>query len=147
MPIWDWVLKIYERPGVAAETLELQDLHNQNTSYLLWAVRTRTTDVDLLARAAAVARAWDQTALVPLREVRRALKPALAPFPDDAREQLRTAVKGLELAAERLLMETLESLAGETGDAPPLAVLRAASLAWGEAAPEAALSALATTLE
>ena len=147
MAIWEWVLKVYARPGVAAETLELQDLHNQNTSYLLWAVHARTTDVDRLARAAAAARAWDQTALVPLRNVRRALKPALAPFPDGAREQLRTRVKDLELAAEKLLMETLESLAGETGDAPTLAVLRAASQAWGEAVPDAALAALATTLE
>ena len=147
MPVWDWVLKVYERPGVPAATLTLQDIHGQNTSYLLWAVHARTTDADLLARAAATARVWDQTALVPLRNVRRALKPVLVPFPDGERERLRADVKAMELAAEKLLMETLESLEVETGDAPTLAVLRAASLAWGLAAPDAALAALATTLE
>ena len=147
MAIWDWVLGIYGRPGVPAATLALQDVHGQNTSYLLWAVHAGTTNADLLARAAAAARAWDQTALVPLREVRRALKPPLAPFRDDRREQLREAVKALELGSERLLMETLDSLSSDRGDAPVLDVLHAASQAWGRPAPDAALAVLAAALE
>ena len=145
--IWDWVLEAYGRPGVPAATLALQDIHGQNTSYLLWAVHSRTTNADLLVRAAAAARAWDQTALVPLREVRRALKPSLAPFPDDQREQFREAVKALELASEKLLMETLERLSNDRGDETVLDVLHAASQAWGTPAPDAALSVLAEALD
>ena len=147
MAIWDWVLEVYGRPGVPAATLALQDVHGQNTSYLLWAIHARTTDKYLLVRAAAAARAWDQTALVPLREVRRALKPPLAPFPDGQREQFREAVKALELASEKLLMETLGSLSHERGDAAVLDVLHAAREAWGRPAPDAALSLLAEALE
>lgn len=145
--IWDWVLAAYGRPGVPAATLALQDLHGQNTSYLLWAVHARTTNADLLVRAAAAARAWDQAALVPLREVRRALKPSLAPFPDDQREALREAVKALELASEKLLMETLDGLSHERGDAAVLYVLHAASQAWGPPVPDETLAALAAALE
>ena len=147
MVIWDWVLAAYGRPGVPAATLALQDLHGQNTSYLLWAVHARTTDTDLLARAAAVARTWDQAALVPLREVRRALKPPLAPFPDSQREAFREAVKALELASEKLLMETLDGLSHERDDAAVLDVLHAASQAWGHPAPDDALAVLAAALE
>lgn len=145
--IWDWVLEAYGRPGVPAATLALQDIHGQNTSYLLWAVHARTTDTGLLVRAAAAAQAWDQTALVPLREVRRALKPPLAPFPDSQREQFREAVKALELASEKLLMETLDGLSHERGDAAVLDVLHAASQAWGHPAPDDALAVLAAALE
>lgn len=152
MAIWDWVLEAYDRPGVPAATQTLQDAHGQNTSYLLWAVHAGTLDPDVLGPAAATARLWDRTALVPLRDVRRALKPALPPFVDSARESLRDSVKGLELAAERLLMETLDAMSppggggGGGGDGATLAALEAASRAWGKPAPTGALADLAAAL-
>jgi uncharacterized protein (TIGR02444 family) len=111
--IWAWVLAAYDQPGVPDATLALQDNYGQNTSYLLWAVYARATDRSLLNRAAATARAWDQTALIPLRQARRALKTQLPPIDDGAREAFREKVKTLELAAERLLMETLAGLADQ----------------------------------
>lgn len=146
MAIWEWVLEAYGRPGVPQAALDLQDRHGQNTSYLLWAVHAEVKDPALLAQAAEAARAWDRTALGPLREVRRALKPALPPFDDKAREALREEVKGLELASERLLMETLDRLAHRGGGAPALEALEAASAAWGPPAPREALAALAAAL-
>ena len=146
MAIWDWVLQAYSRPGVPAATLALQDAYGQNTSYLLWAVHTASEEPELLARAAEVARRWDCKALVPLREVRRALKPAMPPFSDAARENLRDTVKGLELAAERLLMETLSTMSPQRGAAGTLAALEAASCAWGNPAPASALADLAAAL-
>jgi uncharacterized protein (TIGR02444 family) len=146
MAIWEWVLEAYGRPGVPQAALDLQDQHGQNTSYLLWAVHAEVKDPALLAQAADAARAWDRTALSPLREVRRALKPALPPFDDGAREALREGVKGLELASERLLMETLDRIAHRGGGAPALAALEAASAAWGRPAPREALAALAAAL-
>src|SRR5436190_23084483 len=146
MAIWEWVLEAYARPGVPEACLTLQDRHGQNTSYLLWAVHAEVHDPALLAKAAAAARAWDRTALTPLRDVRRALKPALPPFDDHAREALREEVKRLELGSERLLMETLDHIAHRGGGAPALAALEAASAAWGKPAPAEALAALAAAL-
>ena len=146
MSIWDWALEAYARPGVPDACLRLQDEYGQNTSLLLWAVRAEVRDPDVLAGAAAAARAWDRTALVPLRDVRRALKPPLPPFDDGARLELREQVKGLELAAERLLLETLDRLSKGRGGAPALEALTAASAAWGKPAPAQALAELAVAL-
>lgn len=146
MNIWDWALEAYGRPGVPEACLILQDTHGQNTSLLLWAVYAEVGDPELLARAAAATRAFDAIALSPLRDVRRALKPALPPFEDHARLALREDVKALELSTERLLMETLAALAQDRGGTHALDALRAASTAWGPPAPDNALAALAAAL-
>jgi uncharacterized protein (TIGR02444 family) len=147
MSLWGWALVAYERPGTAEACLRLQDDFGQNTSYLLWAWWARATDEGLLARAAAAARAWDETALKPLRAVRRSLKTACPPVADDAREALREEVKAAELHAERVLVETLERLGGGPGvGASGPAALEAAVGAWGAPASAAALASLAAAL-
>jgi uncharacterized protein (TIGR02444 family) len=146
MSLWEWTLEAYARPGVPEATLELQDGHGQNTSLLLWAVWAEARDPDLLARAAELAHDWERTALVPLRQVRRALKPPLPPVDDGARASLRDDVKAAELRAERLLMETLEAMTARPGGAHALDALKAASAAWGRPAPEHALAVLAAAL-
>jgi uncharacterized protein (TIGR02444 family) len=146
MGIWDWALEAYALPGVPDACLKLQDAHGQNTSLLLWAVYAEVKDPAVLARAAEAARAWDATALKPLREVRRALKPPLPPFADGARQELREEVKAIELSAERLLMETLDGLTKGRGGAHALEALEAASKAWDKPAPADALAALAAAL-
>ncbi len=146
MSLWDWTLEAYGQTGVPEACLTLQDEYGQNTSLLLWAVWAETADPDLLARAAEAAHRWEDVALVPLRAVRRALKPPLPPIDDGAREALRDDVKSAELRAERLLMETLEAMGGHRGGAHALAALEAASKAWGKPAPANALAALAAAL-
>ena len=146
MSLWDWTLDAYARPGVPEACLRLQDDYGQNTSLLLWAVWAETADPELLARAAAAAHRWEDTALAPLRAVRRGLKPPLPPVSDKAREGLRDDVKAAELRAERVLMETLESMGSHRGGAHALAALEAASSAWGKSAPPNALAALAAAL-
>lgn len=146
MAIWEWALEVYARPGVPEACLALQDLHGQNTSFLLWAVHAEVKDPELLARAAEAARTWDRTALVPLREVRRALKAPAPPVDDRARLALREEVKGLELAAERLLLETLDGMSQGRGGAHALEALEAASKAWDKPAPAGALAELAAAL-
>ena len=146
MGIWDWMLQAYAQPGVPEACLVLQDEHGQNTSLLLWAVYAEAKDPAVLGRAAETARAWDRTALTPLRDVRRALKPSLPPFDDGARQALRDEVKALELAAERLLVETLDHLSKDRRGAHALDALQAASKAWGPPAPANAMAALAAAL-
>jgi uncharacterized protein (TIGR02444 family) len=146
MAIWEWVLEAYGRPGVPDAALKLQDAHGQNTSFLLWAVYAEARDPALLARAADATRAWDRTALVPLRDVRRALKASQPPVSDHGREALREEVKRLELAAERLLLETLEGLSEGRGGTQALEALEAAAKAWDKPAPREALAELAAAL-
>lgn len=146
MAIWEWALEAYARPGVPEACLRLQDEYGQNTSLLLWAVHSEVKDPELLKKAAAAARAWDATALKPLRDVRRALKPPLPPVDDAARLALREDVKGLELAAERLLLETLDGMSHGLGGAHALEALEAASKAWDKPAPAGALAELAAAL-
>lgn len=147
MAIWEWALEAYARPGAPEQCLRLQDAFGQNTSLLLWAVWAEAGDPALIARAAEIARRWDETALLPLRAVRRALKPALPPVDDAAREGLREDVKAAELRAERVLLETLAELSGgEPQGAHALDALKAASAAWNPAAPDDELAALAAAL-
>lgn len=146
MAIWEWALEAYAQPGVPEACLSLQDDHGQNTSLLLWAVYAEVKDPVLLARAAEAARAWDATALKPLREVRRSLKAPLPPFGDAARQELREEVKAIELSAERLLLETLEGLTRGRAGAHALEALEAASKAWDKPAPADALAKLAAAL-
>lgn len=147
MDVWDWALAAYARPGVSDACLALQDAHGQNAPLLLWAVWAEARDPALLARAAAATRAWDAVAVSPLRTIRQALKAPQPPVADAAREALREEVKGAELRAERVLLETLAALGGRYGGAPALEALDGASRAWGTPAPREALAALAAALE
>lgn len=146
MALWDGVVAAYARPGIPETCLKLQDEFGQNTSLLLWAALVRPSDPALLARAAEAARSWDETALQPLRAVRRALKTPLPPVADAAREGLREDVKAAELRAERVLVETLEGLAAAPAGGEALDAVTAAARAWGRPAPAEALAALVTGL-
>jgi uncharacterized protein (TIGR02444 family) len=137
------VLTAYERPGVPETCLKLQDEFGQNTSFLLWAICARPADAAVLDRAAETARAWDETALKPLRAVRRALKAPAPPVADPAREGLREDVKAAELRAERVLVETLETLSHGAIQGAAHDAVMAAVQAWGRPAPAETLAALA----
>ncbi|WP_421933195.1 TIGR02444 family protein [Phenylobacterium sp.] len=147
MAIWEWALEAYRLEGVPEACLTLQDSYGQNTSLLLWAVWAEGPDAEALAKGVAAAKAWDATVLLPIRDVRRALKAPQPPVDDGAREALREDVKACELRAERVLMETLGELAGaSSGGHGALASLQAASAAWGKPAPDDVLAALAGAL-
>jgi len=145
--LWDWSVRAYARPGAADAALALQDAHGQNVPFLLFAVWSGGADPARLAKAAALARAWEAAAVGPLRAARRALKPAFPGVSDQAREAVRAQVKAVELAAERALLDALDPLGRPRGPAGPGAALTAAAGAWGEGAPSAgALMKLASAL-
>lgn len=146
MGIWEWALNAYARPDAGEACLTLQDDHGQNVSFLLWAVWAETSDAALLASAVETARAWEARILAPIREVRRRLKPPFPPIDDGAREGLREDMKSAELRAERVLLETFESMTDGRGRTPALEALQAASRAWGKPAPDDALARLARAL-
>ena len=145
---WDWVVAAYERPGVAAACLALQDEQGQCVSFLLWAAWAGAQDPGALAAAAAFARDWDGSAIAPLRLVRRRLKAAFPPVTKTHREALREQLKAAELRGEQALVEALAAFAVRgDGDVAPLTVLEAAAQAWNGSPPGAALAALAAGLE
>lgn len=139
MNLWDWALAVYPRPGVEAACLALQDEHGVNVCYLLWAAwgEAEGRALDLPA-GVDLAQAWEDEISAPLRGVRRQLKPARPGVAEAPREGLRAEVKRVELAAERLLLESLEAL---PAGGQPTSLMKAAS-AWPSPAPTAAIERL-----
>ncbi len=150
--LWDWAVKAYAADGVGEACLHLQDAAGQNVPLLLWAAWTARTgrkpDADALEAACDVARAWQETAIAPLRAVRRAMKGRNPDLEDADREAVRTQVKAVELEAERRLLAALEGLSPppEGAPRPVLEALVAVSRQWAPMTPRAGLTALAERL-
>ncbi len=152
MSLWSWALEVYARPGVREELLELQDGQGQNACLLLWAgwcaAEGRPLEPDAIEEAADIARTWEDTAVAPLRKVRRALKKPIADMEPLAREAVRDQIKAVELAAEKALLEGLEASTPPPGGKPVTAeaALALAAKAWAPVVPRAQLSRLAAKL-
>jgi len=152
MTLWDWALAAYAADGVADACIELQDAAGQNVPLLLWAAwcaaEARAPDADALEAASDTARAWQETAIAPLRVVRQALKSRAPDLDDTAREAVRAQVKAVELEAERHLMAALEALAPAAGGPvrPALAALVAIARVWSPITPRVGLVQLADRL-
>lgn len=152
--LWDWAVAAYGAPGVADACLALQDHHGQNVPLLLWAAWAaaggRAPDDETLEAACDTARAWEETAIAPLRQARRILKAAVPDMDDAARLALREEIKAVELSAERRLLEGLEALApppsGPSPSSLALEALAAVSRAWSPVTPRPALRVLAERL-
>lgn len=150
--LWPWVLATYAAPGVASACLELQDTAGQNVPLLLWTAWAAATgcalDQDAREAACDTARIWEETAIAPLRAVRRALKIKAVDMHDDDREAIRSQVKAAELDAERRLLLALEALSPTpSGPArPPIDALVAIARSWSSSIPRPGLTRLAECL-
>lgn len=118
--LWRYALAAYGAEGVSGLCLDLQDSHGLDVPMLLFALWAGTRgglSAPSLERAERVAEDWSRETVRPLRAVRRALKagpPASWPptGPDaSAVEAYRERVKGVEVAAERLLLDALAAIA------------------------------------
>jgi uncharacterized protein (TIGR02444 family) len=150
--LWDWAVAAYARPGVSEACLTLQDGHDHNVPYLLWAawaaLRGSKLDADTLEAGVDTARAWDSAAVRPLRVIRTTLKKPIPDLDDEAREAVRAQIKAVELEAERRLLLALESLTPALAG-PGLALTPAlvdAARAFAPVIPRAALEGLAAKL-
>ena len=152
MSLWDWAVRAYAADGVQIACLDLQDAQGQNVPLLLWAAWTAATgrilDEETIDAACDTARVWQDTTIVPLREVRRALKTRRPDMDDAAREAVRLQVKVVELDAERQLLTALEALTPAAGGTPRpvVAALVAVSRVWSDVTPRTALTLLAERL-
>jgi len=112
LSLWDFALALYAQPGVEAACLTLQDEHGQCVPLLLWRfwALDRHVDASTLRSASVLARDWEVRVVAPLRTIRRRLAAPTFRIADAGRLSLREAVKSSELAAERVLLESLEAL-------------------------------------
>lgn len=105
-PHWQFALKFYRQPGAAAACLTLQaeaDLDIIHLILLLYAevALGRPSSRDEIALARERMTAWREAAVLPLRGIRRFLKPIRAGFPEQEK-LLRAQVKNAELFAEKI---------------------------------------------
>jgi uncharacterized protein (TIGR02444 family) len=122
-PFWRFSVKFYAVPGVAPACIELQDQAKVDVNvlfFLLWnATERRALSAAEVGEVERAIGAWREMAVVPIREVRRALKSPPPVMAADAAEGFRTRIKAVELEAERLQQEALYAMAegGKLGQA------------------------------
>ncbi|MFZ2005341.1 MAG: TIGR02444 family protein [Stellaceae bacterium] len=110
---WRFSLMIYARPGIADALIGLQDRDGHNVNLILFGVwlglcETIRLDAAGLACAKAAIAGIDRDVVIPLRDLRRALKPD----PDPDIRALRRRVLALEIAAERRVQARLSASIG-----------------------------------
>jgi uncharacterized protein (TIGR02444 family) len=149
-PFWRFSLQFYRQPRVADACIALQEESGVDVNllmFLLWnATRRRTFLPDQVDWIESKISAWRESAVIPLRSVRRALKVSTLLVPAPAAEAFRTKIKAVELEAERLQQEAMYDLephvpSGE--EAPSTADAASASIAAYETTLEAQFPASA----
>jgi uncharacterized protein (TIGR02444 family) len=114
-PFWRFSLQFYRQPKVADACIQLQDEAGVDVNllfFLLWLARQRRTfstgEVEWLESKVAP---WRDATVIPIRNVRRALKVPPALVIAASAELFRTRIKAVELEAERLQQEATYELA------------------------------------
>jgi uncharacterized protein (TIGR02444 family) len=105
-PFWTFSLAVYDAPGVSAECIALQDTLGADVNVLLFcawlgAAHGRALTAEDIAAIEAAVQPWRDTAIRPLRAVRRDIK-ALPDSTDETIAALRKDVAALELRAEQI---------------------------------------------
>ncbi|WP_136478681.1 TIGR02444 family protein [Pseudomonas sp. DG56-2] len=107
--LWNFALKVYARPGVETACLQWQDLGG-DVCLLLCAAwlnsRGAQASEQRMQALREVAETWQKEVTGPLRSLRRQWRQAA--IEDSQLARLREQVKGLELEAERVLLERLQ---------------------------------------
>lgn len=122
---WTFSTDLYERPGVEAACLALQDRHGLNVNLLLWALWLADCGVVLeraaLERARLAVASWQDEIIGPLRDVRRRLRDSIGQadaesiagrWPGQV-QALRRSLLALELDGEHLAQLALGVLGDE----------------------------------
>ncbi len=118
--LWSFATTLYAQPGVERACLQLQG-DGADVCLLLCAAWLQQREVACTGPRCqalqALATPWQENVVTPLRQLRQNWRANAAH--DDALNALREQVKGLELNAERQLLERLEKVAAEwpTGEA------------------------------
>jgi uncharacterized protein (TIGR02444 family) len=152
-PFWRFSLAFYRDPAVAAACITLQDHAGVDVNvllFLLWnATFARSLPQAVIADLDRRIGAWRKAAVIPLRELRRALKVPPPVVDAGAAEAFRTRVKAVELEAERLQQQTLFDLVPSLQFEPAasrLAAARVSVAAYEAASPQGFPAAAVETI-
>jgi uncharacterized protein (TIGR02444 family) len=115
--LWGFAVSFYDKDGIAAACLVLQDHAGVDVTLLIFAVFAATRlgvvlKADELAAADRAVRAWRAEIVEPLRRLRRRLKAGPRPAPCSRTERLRDGLKALELQAEQIEFAILSGWLG-----------------------------------
>ena len=109
---WQFSLDFYSSAKVRQACLELQDRAGADVNVLFFVLFLATHQRKLnradVTRIDAAIKAWREQAVLPLRALRRQLKTGIAPLSTADTDDFRSAVKRIELEAERLEQQWLE---------------------------------------
>ena len=116
--LWKFSVRTYRTPGVPEACLSLQNDFGADVNMLLfccWAsTRCASFEGKLFARANEFSSDWASGVVTPLRSARTWMKTAgnaTGSVPNEACVQLREQIKAVELSAEKIQLDVLESLA------------------------------------
>lgn len=124
-PFWDFSLDVYQREGVGAACIELQERHGIDVNILLYccwlgASGRGSIDADEAARLVAAADPWHQSVVRGLRAVRQVMKGGIEPVPIELSDPLRRRIAKIEVDCEHVeqlvLAAAVERPADETAD-------------------------------
>lgn len=123
-PLWRFALEFYALPGVAEACLTLQDEAGLDVIQLLAAtyadlILRRPLAVEDVAELHRQTAEWRTATALPLREIRRVLKPPRDGFPEE-RQLLREKVKAAELLAEQIQLAMTGQWLGQREPRPGL---------------------------
>ena len=121
--LWNFALKLYARPGVEATCLQWQDLGGDVCLLLcgIWlSARGVAANEQRVRQLTELAETWQTEVVKPLRALRQSWRDEAARDPQLT--GLREQVKGLELAAERILLERLETACKDWAATPETAL-------------------------
>lgn len=120
---WDYSRHLYGLEGVADACLALQDDYGLDVNLLLFACwrasSERAVAPEAMMRVVAAARPWQNSVLMPVREVRRRLKSSRELFVHPQAERLRHELGAIELTMERA--EQIAIVSAVAGDPGPKA--------------------------
>jgi uncharacterized protein (TIGR02444 family) len=114
---WEFAFETYERSGIAADLIALQDDHRADVNmilFCLWLAAQRRDVGPLLTAALEISDTWSD-AIAHLRECRRKLKALIAGAKDSPFMAVRERIKACEMEAERVQITVLGALATEGG--------------------------------
>lgn len=135
-PFWQFSLRVYREPQVAEACLALQEQCGVDVNlllYLLWQAQQgrRLAAADVAALEAKVG-PWRERTIIPLRNLRRALKSPPDLLDPATAEAYRNRIKSVELEAERLQQEAMAALpVGGVAEADAAAAARHNLAAYG----------------
>ena len=114
-PFWQFSLRFYRLPDVADACIALQEQAGVDVNlllYLLWqASRGRRFSVPDVEALETKIRPWRDATVIPLRNVRRALRTPPQLVSGGTAEAFRHRIKAVELEAERLQQEAMYEIA------------------------------------